>query len=460
VTGKAILFTVLFTGILIIGSSQTAFGAQLEALIDSNKDFSSIEMKYQRTIFIEYEDGGQLADILRGSSGEISINESTPHPDVVALRDRINQKILSDGSGAQISDLTVDYTVTLTGRPLNAAIDYKIVLTGKLVDYVIVESGGQGQTLVDMGWRALSTSGPVTLNGYEINLPISAIQELVPTVHANILGTEAEPVLSTPLINADGILNQPMANWHFLFDPTGISVDAATFGIDESIKGFVLSGYTMGESSLREGRQVEKEVHADFTVDRKYAIRTVQSADSANMNIIGFAAIDKLEGLEIVGVTPRAPEGYAQTSTGGFPVMIIYGMAGMAAIGGIGFFIFSNRALKREAGQGQTGIDPSRLTGYQTSASSGGYQTNRGEAQLKDTADYAQSRSVYDDSSQSQQQQTPPPALSTTQDAACGCAASTDTGSECDCELQGQCFCDAVCGCSASVCKENAQAMQ
>ncbi len=443
-----------------MGSSQAAFGAQLEALIDSNKDSSSIEMKYQRTVFIEYEDGGQLADILRGSSGEISINESTPHPDVVALRDRLNQKILSDGSGAQISDLTVDYTVTLTGRPLNTAIDYKIVLTGKLVDYVIIESGGQGQTLVDMGWRAISTSGPVTLNGYEINLPISAIQELAPTVHANILGTEAEPVLSTRLINADGILNQPMANWHFLFDPTGISVDAATFGIDESIQGFVISGYTMGESSLREGRQVEKEVHADFTVDKTYAIRTVQSADSANMNIIGFAAIDTLEGLEIVGVTPRAPEGYAQTSTGGFPVMIIYGMAGMAVIGGIGFFIFSNRALKREAGQGQTGIDPSRLTGYQTSASSGGYQTNRGEAQLKDTTDYAQTRSVYDDSSQSQQQQTPPPAASTTQDAACGCAASADTGSECDCELQGQCFCDAACGCSASVCKENAQAMQ
>jgi len=443
-----------------MGSSQAAFGAQLEALIDSNKDSSSIEMKYQRTVFIEYEDGGQLADILRGSSGEISINESTPHPDVIALRDRLNQKILSDGSGAQISDLTVDYTVTLTGRPLNTAIDYKIVLTGKLVDYVIVESGGQGQTLVDMGWRAISTSGPVTLNGYEINLPISAIQELAPTVHANILGTEAEPVLSTRLINADGILNQPMANWHFLFDPTGISVDAATFGIDESIQGFVLSGYTMGESSLREGRQVEKEVHADFTVDKTYSIRTVQSADSANMNIIGFAAIDTLEGLEIVGVTPRAPEGYAQTSTGGFPVMIIYGMAGMAVIGGIGFFIFSNRALKREAGQGQTGIDPSRLTGYQTSASSGGYQTNRGEAQLKDTTDYAQTRSVYDDSSQSQQQQTPPPAVSTTQDAACGCAASADTGSECDCELQGQCFCDAACGCSASVCKENAQAMQ
>ncbi len=64
---------------------------------------------------------------------------------------------------------------------------------------------------------------------------------------------------------------------------------------------------------------------------------------------------------------------------------------------------------------GQQGIDPSNLVGYQTSASSGGYQTNRGEAQLKSDTDYNQTRSVYDTSSQEQspppQQQTPPPTL-------------------------------------------------
>ena len=84
----------------------------------------------------------------------------------------------------------------------------------------------------------------------------------------------------------------------------------------------------------------------------------------------------------------------------GFPVNIIYGMAGMAAVGGGALFIISNRKLKKEAGKGQTGIDPSRLRAYQTSASSGGYQTVRGEAQLIDDADYQKSRSVYDEKSE------------------------------------------------------------
>jgi len=203
-------------------------------------------------------------------------------------------------------------------------------------------------------------------------------------------------LFSENLINAEGIKNQPLSNWHFLFDPTGINVDAGTFGLAEEISGFVVSGFTMGESSLREGRQVEKVVEAHFTLDKNYMVRSIESADNANLAVIGFGVVDSLEGLEIIGVTPTAPEGFTTTSTGEFPVSIIYGMAAMAAIGGGAIFIISNRKLKHE-GTEQTGIDPSQLRAYQTSAGAGGYQTVRGEAQLIDDSDYQKTRSVYDE---------------------------------------------------------------
>ena len=137
--------------------------------------------------------------------------------------------------------------------------------------------------------------------------------------------------------------------------------------------------------------------------DQEYIIRSTQSPDQGNLNIIGFGAIDRLDGIEIAGVTPRAPEGYSINPTGDFPIFIIYGMAGMAAVAGIAFFFVSNRSLKNEK-QGQQGIDPSHLVGYQTSSSSGGYQTNRGEAQLKSSSDYQQTRSYYEAPPQVQQQ--------------------------------------------------------
>ena len=255
----------------------------------------------------------------------------------------------------------------------------------------------------------------------------------------------------------DFILEQPLTNWHFLFDPTGINVDAGTFGLDDEIAGFVVSSWTMGESSIREGRQVERVFEASVTSDQTYVVRSVQSTDTANLSTIGFGALDSLDGIEIAGVTPTPPEDYMTTSTGDFPVMIVYGMAGIAAVAGIAFFFVSNRSLKNEK-QGQQGIDPDRLVGYQTSASSGGYQTNRGEAQLKDDTDYQQTRSVYENNST---QSPPPPQAtpSTEEEAACGCAASAEMGSECDCAMQGACLCDATCRCGADICKEQVNSM-
>ena len=39
-------------------------------------------------------------------------------------------------------------------------------------------------------------------------------------------------------------------------------------------------------------------------------------------------------------------------------------------------------------------------------------------------------------------------------DAACGCEAAADGGNECDCQMQGECYCDANCSCKHSVCKQ------
>ena len=461
------------------GASQEAHAAQLDALINPSDETSPFSMTYQRTVFIEYEEGGAIADILRGEAWKDTLAESTPHPDVVALRDAINEKIAADGSGARIEEMSVEYTAALTGRAIIASIDYRVHIDGTLSGYNIAAEGGvTGQRLVDVGWRGMTVEDAVEIDGVEINLPMSALDKNEREVHSYMVGTEAEGLMMKPLIDADGIRDQPHNNWHFLFDPTGINVDAAQFGISEEISGFVVSRFTMGESSFREGRQVEKDLDAAFEADRNYNVRSVESADSGTLSVVGFANRDSLGPLEILGVTPSAPEGYATTSTGDFPVAIIYGMAGLAAVGGGAFFVFSSRKLKGESTE-QTGIDPSRLTAYQTSASSGGYQTNRAEAQLTDSTDYRQTRSVYDESdpaaaAQAQQapqysggdyrhelqQSAPPPPPAAADEASCGCAASADAGSECDCEMQLHCLCDASCACQGQTCVQAVSEMR
>ena len=359
---RAILLTALIAGLIVFSSSSVAWGAQLDARINPNQPESPFKMTYQKTIFIEYPNGGKLFDELHEKTWTLSGNVDSTNPGVQNLMKKLNENIADDGSQARISDLNVVYDIHLKGRNLNTSIDYKVILEGSLTDYVITKD--QVRTLIDLGWRGISTNQQIVIDGVDINHPINLLKEEEPLIYNAVLGSDAEEILSKNMIDADYILEQPLTNWHFLFDPTGINVDAGTFGLDKTISGFVVSSWTMGESSLREGRQVERVFEADVSADQNYVVRTVQSADQGNIYAIGFGALDVLDGVEIAGVTPKPPEGYATTSTGDFPIFIVYGMAGMAAIGGIAFFIFSNRALKNQA-EGQQGIAPDRLVGYQ-----------------------------------------------------------------------------------------------
>ena len=470
---KPIFLTILLAGLIVIGSSAPVFGAQLDTTLNPNNAASPFKMSYLKTVFIEYPNGGDLFDALGGTEWNTSGTADATNPGVQKLMMELNAGIQSDGSQARVSDLNVIYEFQLTGRNIQTSIDYRVVLEGTITDYIITEDSQK--QLVDLGWRGLTTTSSIVIDGVEINIPLDTLKTEEPILYNTFVNTEAEDVLNKALMNAHFIVEQPLTNWHFLFDPTGINADANTFGLDESIQGFVVSSWTMGESSIREGRQVERVFEAEVMADETYTVRSVQSADTANLSSIGFGALDVLDGVEIIGVTPTPPEDYMTTSTGGFPIMIIYGMAGMAAIGGIGFFIISSRSMKNQA-QGQQGIDPNKLVGYQTSASSGGYQTNRGEAQLKTDTDYTQSRNVYDDTQETTTQETTTQETTTQEttpqetipeqtmpssgeEAACGCAASTEIGSECDCEMQSSCLCDATCRCNADICKEQVREM-
>ena len=451
---RSLILTILIAGVIIVGASVPAWAAQFDARVSPDSETSPFKISYLKTVFIEYPNGGNLFDELRGHEWTVDGIADSSDPGVQKLIEELNKTITDDGSQARISDLNVTYDFHLKARNINTSIDYRVILEGEISNYVITKDSQR--TLLDLGWRGLSTDDEIVVNGIEINIPINLIKENEPEAYTFILGTEVEDILSKPLMDATFILNQPMTNWHFLFDPTGINVDAGTFGLDESISGFVVSTWTMGESSIREGRQVERVFEAEINSDETYTVRSVQSSDTASLSVIGFGALDVIDGVEIAGVTPTPPDGYATTSTGEFPVMIVYGMAGMAALGGIGFFIFSSRSLKK-TDEGQSGIDPSRLQGYDTSEASGGYKTNRGEAQLKDDTSYQQTRSHYDDAPE--QQSPPPQTTPTTEEAACGCAASSEMGSVCDCEMQGACLCDGTCQCNADICKEQVRSM-
>jgi len=385
--------------ITIGGISPVFASSQLEVTIDPNSDTAIAKMTYQRSINIDYSDGGNLAD-MNGLSKKISFSADSSNPGVQSLISKINSYMLSQNSQAQITDLTVEYKSLMTGRSTSMSVDYTIVLHPTIHNFVIKQGSGNDPTLLDVDWRGFGAIGPVMINtpaygDVEINLPISTFKRFTPSLALSIEASDAGQLVNTRLMDGDEIKAQPIGNWHFLFDPTGIGADASQYGFQT---GSVISSFTMGESSLREGLIREQVNESAFNSDKTYRITSFESSGNASIDIIGFANRDVLGSSEIFGVTPNAPEGYASTSSGEFPAFILYGMAGAAAAGGAAMMMISKRKLDKEKGHyDQTGIDPTQLTGVQTSASSGGYQTVRGEAQVTGLEDYNQHRSYYDE---------------------------------------------------------------
>ena len=173
------------------------------------------EIKFQRSVIINYDDGGQLADQLRGLKISKTFSVDSSDPGVNELRDRMNYFLKNTAnSDAVITNVDIDYDTTLTGRGLNTSIDYKVIVTLHVTNHIIRDYSGGSAGLIDMDWRGVVVDGPVEINVKgivnEINLPISFIAEASPALYSAIQGSDAEAILNTPLIDASGIKAQPL----------------------------------------------------------------------------------------------------------------------------------------------------------------------------------------------------------------------------------------------------------
>ena len=330
----------VLVGIIVAGSISPAWATYLDITIDPDDDSSPFSISYKNTVDIRYENGGNLSDELLEKKWVISGFADSSHHAVQDLKSKLNEKISSDGSRAVISNLNVTYEIKLNPRAHSSSIAYSVVFEGTLTDYVIAATSEK--SLIDLGWRALSVDGPIVIDGIDINIPLNLIRSQEPQVFAHFVGTDAEEILSEPTINADFILEQPLTNWHFLFDPTGINMDAKNYEPDKGVEGHVRSLWMMGGSD-----HVQKTTIADIVSDQKYSVTTAKLQDSATLTVIGFGSLDKLDGIEIVRVFDSLSEGSRIITNDDFPT-IIYGMAGLAAIAAIGVFIFRNRSLKNK----------------------------------------------------------------------------------------------------------------
>jgi hypothetical protein len=349
---KRLIFSIGVIGLLVVGSISPIWAAQLDARLSTHLTEAQPTFKFLKTIFIEYQDGGEISKLLNGKDILVNIEANKDTPGVSELIQKMNSNLQSIDSTTFVTDLELTYRAHLQGQGGQAAVDYKVTVVPTMTNYLLRPADENNPALIDAHWRGLTVEGPVTITdaehgGVEINTLAGFLMNETPEVYDMIVGTEAEPLLNDNLIDASGILAQPLSNWHHLFDPSGTISETAKWGYTEKL---VITSFTMGESSIREGIQTEKEKSVDFTTDKKYTIRTVESANSATISIDGFVTETTIDNSEYFGSSPKVPEGYATTSTGGFPVGVMYGMAAAGGAVAVFVLVWSDRKLKKQRG--------------------------------------------------------------------------------------------------------------
>ena len=325
--------------ILIPTALSQSFASQMEVFLLPERDAADPVFTSIRFITLQYEPGSELAQIFNGTNERITFTLNSTTQGMDELQRSINEAILKEKkSPIQLSNSKLDYTAQIRGDQDRAQISYKIKFVPHITNYVLPSNSTT--PALDLDWRSVVVQGPLTVTvpdygEFDINYPIGPVKALFPAAVQKLLSVEpSKNIFETPLLDYEEI-GFPMDRWHFLFDPTGSQASAAGSGYAEEGESKVVSVFSLGESSFREGTHAVKESSISTTIDgSKVNIKSSNPPPSAQIQIGGFAQIKKIGTAEIAFVSPKGPSGTA-TATGGFPIqvlLILGGMMGAVAI--------------------------------------------------------------------------------------------------------------------------------
>jgi hypothetical protein len=305
-----------------------------------NTDKADALLTAVKFVTMEYEPGSPLAQQFSDKDDRIQFSLNTSDPGMPELINAINADIRTQkGSPVRVENATLDYTGSLKGSEDKIQLAYKIVIEGILTS-IVLDRGEQGSVL-DLDWRSVLVDEPLPVDAPQygnisINYPIGLIQATYPEFAQALLNSEAAGLMREPLYNFQD-MGVGMDRWHFLFDPTGSQAGAAGSGFEEIGGARVVSIYSLGESSFREGTFSEKVTQASADINgAEVGIESTTPPPSGQIQIAGFSRIEKSGDNELAFVTAEAPEGTV-TATGGFPIQVLLVLGGM--MGAVAVFV-------------------------------------------------------------------------------------------------------------------------
>ena len=340
---QVLILTLSFGLMSVLPVSQilNVHAVQMTSSLVPTTGHGEVDWSAIRFLTIKYPPNSPLAQEFNGKSENVRFTMQANEDGMPQLVQAFNDAIASQKSSpVRITNASLTYTGQLRGTEDELTLSYNVQLKPSFITGITLSRENQTADVVDLDWRSINVADPITLStpygDIDINHPIGLLQANHSSVADQLMNTEASSIMADPLFNFQDI-GRPMDTWHFLFDPTGSQAGVAGSGFEEIAGARVVSIYSLGESSFREGTFQETEKQASATMDgTPIAVESTTPPTSAQMLVAGFSKIQKTGDTEFAIVTQEAPAGTA-TATGGFPIQVLLVLGGM--MGAVAVFV-------------------------------------------------------------------------------------------------------------------------
>lgn len=330
----AVLSSVV-AAVLVASLASPAYAAQINASLIPEFDSATGSFVGVKFVQIRYAPDSALAELFNGKSERIEFSiEGTNASGMDELVAAANQALLEAQSPAQVSSANLTYSGVLRGGPDMLTLTYNVELVPAFSGFNLNRSASDNIPM-DINWRGFVIDGPVFVDSPEhgrinVNHPIGLLQAIFPEVADELAGSEASGIMTEPILDFSELGAMPMERWHWLFDPT--FSQASTGGIlrgSDIGSAKVMSVYSLGECSIREGCPPPKEGDASVTIDGTPAqVHISTPQPNAQIEIAGFTSIEKAGAYDLIRVSMES----ANPGIPGFTMQVLLVFGGMMGV--------------------------------------------------------------------------------------------------------------------------------
>jgi hypothetical protein len=364
VNGVNVVFaSVVFILVLSIAFQSNAYAVTMQTVLNPDSNIARVSYEELHVATLNFPASSHLAKLLSSPQKLVvvaSTNDTRKdnQQSMQNLLASINNEFRKHNS--IVNAKSASLRITTEVKPFSTTsslLSQQVLMTIDIDNYVIPNQQDSSHKYLDFNWRAFTVSDPLrityidnstnTEKTVEANILSDAMEGVVPGFRDALVQSGATPkdiaFLQRPILDFDK-LSLSMDKWYVLFDPTASLRETEGYGfVGEANSAKVVTIYSLGEGSIREGAHDDTIYNTSFGPGKEYSMEFKIPAPNSRIDVLGYSNMHSSGGQDTAVISDKNEGG--SSYAGNFPFVVLGSLGGiMAAV--VSFVLLKSRVSK------------------------------------------------------------------------------------------------------------------